>query len=256
MRPPLHQALPKERVWDATESTGLPPVRGRKLPKTLTQIGRVFVVVLGAVGIYAYFQHVLPVKDYQRLPLESAQLSNGKRPAIMPQAVQQSEAAEESVALEGLEKKHSASREWQARLRKEHATKPVYTAQVQEALADPGRQPILFFGRLEDIRKTQDGYVVQFSSTRSPELPPIYYDLVCASAVVERLRRIEELSRAGEDFAVVAEVGGVERPQFPIATQRHESGEVQFHLGPEKLFLVAGRCVDFAFRKGGFKVPR
>lgn len=255
MRPPLHQPLPKHRVWEA-EPTDVSPVEERKLRKTLTQIARFLVIVLVAVGFYIYIQQVLPGKDYERLPLESTQLSKGKPPATMPQAVQQSEAVEESVAVEDLEKKHSASREWQARLSKEHSTKPVYTTQVQEALADPRQQPILFFGRLEDIRKTQDGYLVQFSSTRSPELPPIYYNLACASAVAERLRRIEELSHAGEDFAVVAEVNGVERPRFPIATQRHVSGDIQLHVGPEKLFLAAGRCVDFAFRKGGFKVLR
>ena len=149
-------------------------------------------------------------------------------------------------ALEGLAAEHSARIDWASALT--GIERSWYSEDVRRALVGDGSTPVAFYGVADDLRSTEDGYVLRVGIDSEghplPKTAGVVFELRCDDATAEEVLR----AKAGPApvCAVVARVSGVRRFAWYFGGTEYEETDD----APVAWFLAMGQCVALS-RIGG-----
>lgn len=110
---------------------------------------------------------------------------------------------------------HGAEIEWAKAF--EHRDSKVRTLEIQDVLLKPGRPPVVFIGRLENVERQGDSYYLTLDY--SPEWflsPTVSLRAKCAESLARRLLAADQ-DFFGPRIALIARVHSVQVPRFEIS---------------------------------------
>lgn len=159
--------------------------------------------------------------------------------------------AAQGAIIEELASDYGAVMGWDTALGDDFLAQPL-TIDLQEQLVDPGR-PIVFPGRLADVRRTPYGVVALFSpSTPAYFGPNVFFRLSVPPDLLGPLRGAPRDSFF-DNLAVVAEIHDVRRPDVTLKSWAwgeegyNGSSELIVEIDPEPagFFVVDGKLLAF-----------
>lgn len=144
------------------------------------------------------------------------------------------------TAIREMAAKYDAATDWMDSL---NSKKTIYTIDVQNALINANKRPILFRASLEDVSKLQGQYVVHLDTWVG--VVQISFQLQCGDGHVHQM-----LAKSDRDpwnsFAVVAQIQDINKPLFRVkAVPSDEYSELE--LESSDTFIALGQCLDFLY---------
>jgi len=136
--------------------------------------------------------------------------------------------------------RHNASAQWSERfvdysIQINGGHRPIYTIDVETALIANDPRPILFYGGLVDVKKSDAEYCVVFSTVRHVD---ITFVLRCDPEQAERA-----LGQPEGLYAVVAAISDIQWSKFKVDVGHSRAPHVNF----VNTFIANGVCLDFSF---------
>lgn len=154
---------------------------------------------------------------------------------IQEERTRQAEEAEEKriVALvKEMASKWDAITDWEGSFDRSD-TKQIFTVELEKAIVRPS--PILIYALVDDVKRTDETYIVQLSSTVGTV--DIHYNLRCPNELAQAFLRAP---REFQYFAVVASIDHVEKNREPMDAAT-DSGK------NELVFVAEGTCKAATF---------
>ena len=140
--------------------------------------------------------------------------------------------------------KYGAVDDWNSVLEKKDVLERIYTIHIQEALLNTNEKPILFYAILGDIIRSENDYIIRFETWFNyPET--IRFELLGNEAQVKRLLKFT--GDLLDEFAVVALIEEVRKPEFTIKAYPINSEEAEVEVESSDIFIANGKCLDFLY---------
>jgi len=149
-------------------------------------------------------------------------------------------------------KKHNAVINWEKGLKAKNWFAGIYTLKVQNALKREDKRPVLLHATIQDIEKSDNGYLVYFDrwagyfGIESEVSFPILFILKCPEEQVQKiLNQSDELIL--ENYSVIASISEVKKMRFSLTPYSIGEYEAHIEIDSSEVFIARGDCLDLMF---------
>jgi len=125
-----------------------------------------------------------------------------------------------------------------------------YTLQLQRALVKSDGQPVVVVAGFRDVMKKGNTYYAVFNYEKYESafpLPSIRFILSCDSNAVSTLMRQPVEPDLSDQFAIIATIDDVRRPEFYVKADPIDEYGAEIELQTSDTFLATGKLIDFLF---------
>jgi len=130
--------------------------------------------------------------------------------------------------------------------------RPIYTDDVQRALIETNKRPVLVTGRVIDVQERISGYAI---TLRYDGYPNLVFVLTTDEEQGQLVLRQD--TDEGDLFAVVAEIKKVHRPRFEAGSstwgKEQKLDAAGIVVEPGDFYVLEGKCLDLQYIWRGIK---